>query len=833
MSAPVVNESFPLWALLPKRETTAQSFVDKYPEYDGRGIKIAIIDSGVDPGADGLQVTSDGKPKIIDMMDSTGAGDVDTSTVVEADGQGFITGLTGTKLKIPGHWANPSGRYHIGVKNMYELYPAGVRTRMAREYRQTQWEPIHKTSKTETLRELREFEDKHPEPSNDSSDDKIIREDLKSKMDFLEEMDTKYRDLGPTYDCVVFYDGSHWMAVIDTSGTGSLEDCTLLGNYRECLNYGTISQRVSHGTHVASIAAANFPNDPDRNGVAPGAQIVAICFDDKRLDRRTTGSSLVRALNKVIETGCHVINMSYNVSRQYFDGPVLDLMSEVVNKYGILYVTSAGNSGPSLSTVGMIRTIHSQSFISVGAYLSPDMMTTAYSMNKQIPGLMYQWTSRGPTLLGDLGVTVCAPGGAIASVPTSELKRADLFTGTSMSAPNCAGCLCLLLSGLKALNIEYSPYNVRRAIENTALKIKNYEPLTHGHGLIQVEMAFEHLVQYKVEMEREVRFYITCGQGLGVYLREAVDVMNPSLHDIQIEPIFLNHKQIDNKRKVGFEMNLRLVCENEWITCPKFLHMTYDKREITLKVDPRPLQEGMAHFALIKAYDTNNTEIGPIYKPGYIWRQFMDIPANVTQMVVRVKNCEPMDEIMCILQALQVRPLNSLRIQKMEKCFALKAQNETTFAFHLKASRALEVCFGLDFHCLADTSIQLDIKFYGLQPSLQSFTMFSSEMIARIDIQTISDFEEIKPGIGVYNFVQPLMPIENKVRPLDSRDVIPHAQQLYETKGQAVRVGFTSILYDLTYGPQYISLVWMIFNSDTKQYIGAGLDWFSVTREIT
>lgn len=51
------NEKYPVSSLKPKAETGVLSFLGKYPNFNGSDVTIAVLDSGVDPNAAGLQVS--------------------------------------------------------------------------------------------------------------------------------------------------------------------------------------------------------------------------------------------------------------------------------------------------------------------------------------------------------------------------------------------------------------------------------------------------------------------------------------------------------------------------------------------------------------------------------------------------------------------------------------------------------------------------------------------------------------------------------------------------------------------------------------------------------
>ncbi|CAN0223968.1 unnamed protein product [Discosporangium mesarthrocarpum] len=135
-------------------------------------------------------------------------------------------------------------------------------------------------------------------------------------------------------------------------------------------------------------------------------------------------------------------------------------------------------------------------------------MAASYSLREPLKEGNFTWTSAGPSAEGDVGVTVIAPGGAIAPVPNWTLQKKQLMSGTSMASPNCAGVVCLLLSSFKQRNPGCKPsvHRVRRALERTAKTLDGLETLVQGSGLTMA--AFEYLEEHKEETSEDIHYKV-------------------------------------------------------------------------------------------------------------------------------------------------------------------------------------------------------------------------------------------------------------------------------------------------------------------------------------
>lgn len=458
-----------------------------------------------------------------------------------------------------------------------------------------------------------------------------------------------------------------------------------------------------------------------------------------------------------------------------------ELMNEVVNKYGVVWVASAGNHGPALSTVGTPPDISQETIIGVGAYVSSEMMVAEYSMRQKLPGTPYTWSSRGPTIDGGFGVTVCAPGGAITSVPNFTLRNSQLMNGTSMASPHVAGAVGILLSGLKQRNIVYSPYSVKRALENSAVKLSDVECYAQGHGLLQVEKAFEHLVAYSSSQERDVRFHISCAPGntKGVYVRNRMHLDNIETA-ISVEPFFKHNKDVaaSTNCKIAFKMRLTLICNAAYVSCPSHLDMSNMARSFFIRIDSSGLTTGV-HSASIDAYDVTCVEKGPVFRvpitivqpqevtapsfaatfynvsflPNVIKRHFLVVPDLATWAVMRLRSHDSHAAGHFVLHCMQILPKQSCKTLEINKHVTVTSNNDCVQSFPVKGGLILEVVVAKYWANIGELTVDYSICFHGIKPSQPSITMLAADGIYSLEVTSLQG-EEILPSITFKNSVQ-------------------------------------------------------------------------------
>ena len=77
---------------MPLTATGVPAFLVQHPEWDGRGVLIGIMDSGIDAGVAGLDSTTTGRSKLLDLRDFSGEGRVPLQTVTPVGDSVVIAG---------------------------------------------------------------------------------------------------------------------------------------------------------------------------------------------------------------------------------------------------------------------------------------------------------------------------------------------------------------------------------------------------------------------------------------------------------------------------------------------------------------------------------------------------------------------------------------------------------------------------------------------------------------------------------------------------------------------------------------------------------------------
>ncbi len=442
---------------MPLRPTGVPEFLARHPTYDGRGVLIAILDSGVDGGIAGLGVTTTGEKKLLDLRDFSGEGAVALTPVTPVGDQvtvagRVLTGVSRLRAVMVGDrlWAGSIAEIPLGAM-----------------------------------------------PAADLNGD---------------------RDDADTLAVVVARASDGWVLYADTDGDGSLANerpihdylraretfawrsgsrpptITLAANFRDEKGAPRLDlyfDTSAHGSHVAGIAAGHdMYGVKDFNGVAPGAYLLGIKIADNADGGISTTGSMVAGLAYAVRFAQErrlplVINLSFGVGNEREGQARIDrIVDSVLARHPEVVLTiSAGNDGPGLSTMGFPGSAWRA--ITVGATFPAVFLGASGAGRDPVA----YFSSRGGELAKPEIVT---PGMAYSTVPrwdTGDERKG----GTSMASPHAAGLAALLLSGLAQEGRTATALQIRQALMVTARPIGAGSILDQGTGQPEIGAAWRWL----------------------------------------------------------------------------------------------------------------------------------------------------------------------------------------------------------------------------------------------------------------------------------------------------------------------------------------------------
>src|SRR5467141_3889864 len=449
---PVVDPAVAfMLGLMPVKSAGVDVFHAIHPTYDGRGVLIAILDSGIDPNVPGLIATSTGAPKIIELRDFSGEGRVALAafpapTESAMKGAARIGRLTTSTTWYRGVFRElPLGRPPAGDVNG--------------NGRNTDEFPV------------------------------VVVKASEGWVAFLDtNLDGSFEDEMPLHD---YRQGREMIGL----GTKPLN---IVANFSEADGAPVLDlffDTSGHGTHVAGIAAGyNLFDVAGFTGVAPGAQIIGLKIANNARGGVTVHGSMMRAIDYAGRYAAQrnlplVLNMSFGVGNEHEGRAVID---SVVDAFLLahpeaVFAISAGNDGPGWSTLGFPGS--ADLALTVGASYPGVFAAPPQQGVPPARDVLGWFSSRGGELAKPDIVT---PGVAFSSVPRWDIGN-EIKGGTSMSSPHAAGLAACLVSALTQEGRRPVATDIAQALRMSARPFSGARVIEDGAGVPALETAYQWL----------------------------------------------------------------------------------------------------------------------------------------------------------------------------------------------------------------------------------------------------------------------------------------------------------------------------------------------------
>ena len=609
-----------LAGLMPLRSLGVDTFRVAHPTFDGRGVIIGILDSGIDAGVPGLRQTSTGERKILDLRDFSGEGRIPVAPIhADPDGSVVVSGqrLGGfgrvTRLAAPPYWGGVLRERDLGSGPGADVNGNGA---VGDEL------PVVLAKSTAGWFVVAD------------TDGNASLEDERPVHDYLVAGETFTFRAGPDGA-----DGPMTVAVNASEG----ERVPLLDLFMD---------NSSHGTHVSGIAAGHDLFGVEGfDGVAPGAWLLGLKISNNARGGISVTGSMLRAMNYAADFAARrrlplILNLSFGVGNEIEGAAAIDsLIDEFALKHpDVLFVISAGNDGPGISTLGFPG---SAAHALTVCALFPGVFMRPPQPGVPPPGdVLGWWSGRG----GEVSKPdVCGPGVAFSNVPAWRTGE-EVSGGTSMAAPHVSGAAAVLLSAMSQHGRRVRAVDVKGALTATAAPIPSATVLDAGSGVPNVAPAYRWLLASHQTGVYDVRPLQggVMATGTAAYRRRGLASPADTLQQ------FLVHS-------VGGQPAARLLLRSDapWIRTPPVLELRGRPEVVALRYDARQLREPGLYVGSVWAVPSTDTMAGPSFAMtstvivphtlddpvrvsgrvdhGQVARYYLDVPAGSGGLDVSVR----------------------------------------------------------------------------------------------------------------------------------------------------------------------------------------------------